>query len=268
MSPRFDLRAHRVRWGLIVVAAFVQTIVPRHAPAAEAPRESTSGGGPEPAAELFRKGLAEYDARRYRNAIEIFSRVYDETHSPALLFNIAQAWRLLGECSKAVAGYEEFVSADPTSPDVDRARDWLGKLRPCPEAGATAADVPETSARAATSQAASASASVASLPGQTIAVSAAGPSPAPAPGPRGRPVLVGILSGAAVVFAGTGAYAAWRANDLSAQVSAQYKNGGTWSGDAADVQRDGQRAQTEAIALLSAAALSGLAAYLVHRFVE
>jgi hypothetical protein len=76
---------------------------------------------------------------------------------------------------------------------------------------------------------------------------------------------VGILSGATAVFAGAGVLAAWHANDLGDQVTTSFDKGGTWNTQAASLDREGRRAQTEAIVFLSAAALSGATAYLVHR---
>jgi hypothetical protein len=198
----------------------------------------------EPASELFRDGLTEYDAGRYRRAIDLFSRAYEHSHAPALLFNEAQAWRLLGNCTKAVALYEAFVSESPSSPNVERARSWLERMRPCHEAGALKAPA----------------AGVAAAPSISLQ-----PIPPP-PAPSGHPFVVGVLGGASVVFAGAGWYAAWRANDLSNQTGATFDKGGTWTADAATLQREGKRAQLEGFVFLSAALASGLAAYLVHRW--
>ena len=103
----------------IAIVAFVATAVMASGAFAS---ESEKGpqvplaSAPTPS-DLFREGLAEYDAEHFPRAIELFTKAYEQTKAPGLLFNIAQAWRLLGECKKAVAMYQTFIS------DVD-ARDF------------------------------------------------------------------------------------------------------------------------------------------------
>jgi tetratricopeptide (TPR) repeat protein len=236
----------------------VLTVAARGVRAAEPPPPAVTTD--EAPADLFHKGLAEYDAHRYGAAIEIFSRVYDQTHSPALLFNIAQARRLMGDCPRAVATYEAFVVADPTSPDVDRARGWLEKLGPC------RAPIGEEKAEEKTPGATpekSAPPPAAAPP--SISVQQAAPPRTAAP-PRGGLILTGALGGAALMLAGAGAYSAARSGDLSDQVRGAYGMGGTWNAQAAALDHEGKRLQAEAIVLLTAAVLSGAASYLVYRW--
>lgn len=222
-----------------------------------APADPTPPG--DESAELFRHGLAEYDAGHYRSAIDIFTRVYDRTQSAALLFNIAQAWRLLGNCSKAVASYEAFIAGDPASPNVQRAQNWLTKLRPCSDGppSASAPDAPkpapETTAPRLT------------VAPPTVASRRLVSPPETAPRTSGlRSMLVGALGGASIVLAGGAAYAAWHAHDLGNQVSSSFTNGGTWDAQAASLDRDGKHAQTEAIVLLASAVVCGAAALVIH----
>src|SRR5262245_24738810 len=81
--------------------------------------------------ETFKQALAAYDAGRYREAIELYGRVYRETGAPAVLFNIAQAARQLGDCPRALAHYRRFVAEAPTSPDRPRAEAWIAELGDC-----------------------------------------------------------------------------------------------------------------------------------------
>src|SRR5262245_19580633 len=81
--------------------------------------------------ETFKQALAAYDAGRYREAIELYARVYRDTRAPAVLFNIAQAARQLGDCPRALAHYRRFVAEAPTSPDRPRAEAWIAELGDC-----------------------------------------------------------------------------------------------------------------------------------------
>src|SRR5215510_6931192 len=81
--------------------------------------------------ETFKQALAAYDAGRYREAIDLYGRVYRETRAPAVLFNIAQAARQLGDCPRALAHYRRFVIDAPASPDRPRAETWIAELGDC-----------------------------------------------------------------------------------------------------------------------------------------
>jgi hypothetical protein len=248
---------HRGELRTAIVAVFLQASMLGTAYADEPARDGTTGPIEQPE-DLFRTGLAEYDAGRYRRSIDIFSRAYEQTHIPAILFNIAQAWRLTGNCPKAVAMYEAFVADDPTSQYVDRAKGWLDRLRPCSDAPPSA--ILATPAVAASSHPAEAI----PPPATSIGLVVQSPSAA-APSAHGHLLVVGILTGASIALIGGGSYAAWQANDLASQTTASFKNGGTWNSEAATIEREGLRAQAEAFALLSAGIVSGLAAYVIHR---
>src|SRR5262245_5804397 len=91
------------------------------ATAAETPADApASAEGPDDV-QLFRRALLHYDTHEYDEAIDVFRQLYERTRSPALLFNMAQAYRLKGDCLKAVDLYREFMRRDPSSPDVARA---------------------------------------------------------------------------------------------------------------------------------------------------
>jgi tetratricopeptide (TPR) repeat protein len=245
--------------GSLVLALFHATSI-HLARAADTPPIDASTDAD--ADDLFRKGLEAYDGHRYREAIESFSRAYRRSHNTALLFNIAQAWRLLGDCSQATATYESFVAADPTSPDVPRARAWLGKLRECHEAGRSLAtvDAERTQDLRPASQLPPAGIAAVSVRAQAPRSAAHTPTPQ-----QGHPLLVGALGGAAFVLAAAGGYEAWHAHYMENELSASLDKGGTWNGPAASLDQEGRRARIEAIASLSAAALTALAAYFIYR---
>src|SRR5262249_57401458 len=88
---------------------------------------------------LFQQALMHYYTGEYDAAIGIFRDLYLRTRSPTLLFNMAQSYRLKGDCKKAVELYGQFVRFDPGSPDRERAMSRIAALGTCePEAAAPA----------------------------------------------------------------------------------------------------------------------------------
>ena len=67
------------------------------------PRERTE------ATRLFRLGNQQMDQGRYLQAIRHFERAYELFASPKILFNMAQAFKLLGRTLEALRYYERFV---------------------------------------------------------------------------------------------------------------------------------------------------------------
>ena len=64
---------------------------------------------------LFNEGQAEYDRHNYALAIDRWQEAYRLSKEPALLFNIAHAYRLANDCERALSTYKSFIAADPTS---------------------------------------------------------------------------------------------------------------------------------------------------------
>jgi tetratricopeptide (TPR) repeat protein len=68
------------------------------------------------AVRLFDEASAEYQVGRYDRAIPLFQRAYDIAREPTLIFNLAQAYRLSGDCRHALASYEQFLGAPAQEP--------------------------------------------------------------------------------------------------------------------------------------------------------
>jgi tetratricopeptide (TPR) repeat protein len=64
---------------------------------------------------LFAQGQVHYSLGEYEQAIGKFRRAYELTSAPGLLFNIAQAHRLNGDCKQALEVYRHFVRLAPES---------------------------------------------------------------------------------------------------------------------------------------------------------
>ena len=71
-------------------------------------RRRRAGAAPKPASPaqkqadaLFEKGLASYQGGKYQDAIAQFKQAYDLVHDPVYLFNIAQSYRKVADCTSA-----------------------------------------------------------------------------------------------------------------------------------------------------------------------
>ena len=67
------------------------------------------------AKQLTEQGLAHYNVGEYDKAIDEFKRAYLIAKTPVLLFDIAQAQRLKGDCKEALQTYKAYLRADPSA---------------------------------------------------------------------------------------------------------------------------------------------------------
>ena len=75
---------------------------------------------PDPAAAAraaYRKGADLYKAGKYREAIAEFEAADRLKPSPALQFNIGQAWEKLGDPAAALAAFARYLRLDPSAPN-------------------------------------------------------------------------------------------------------------------------------------------------------
>ncbi len=84
------------------------------------------------AEKLYQEGQVAFDAKQYDAAIAAWDKSYTLSKLPALVFNLAQAHRLGGHCTKAVEAYKRFLSLDPQSSERPDAEQFLKELEPCP----------------------------------------------------------------------------------------------------------------------------------------
>ena len=69
------------------------------------------------AREHFRKGSKAFDLGHYPEAVKEYEAAYGLKEDPALLFNIAQAYRLDGDNQNAVRVYKSFLHRMPDAPN-------------------------------------------------------------------------------------------------------------------------------------------------------
>ena len=84
---------------------------------------------------LYTEGKAAYDRTDYKTAVTKWQSAYDLSNASALLFNLAQAKRLSGDCVGAIVTYRRFVTdaPDATSEQHKLAKDLVLELEgTCP----------------------------------------------------------------------------------------------------------------------------------------
>jgi tetratricopeptide (TPR) repeat protein len=80
--------------------------------------------------QLFNKGREHYLAEEYAQAYDEFSKAHEITGDPALLFNRAQALRLLGgRRDQAIALFEQFIASNVSEDSRKAARALLEELK-------------------------------------------------------------------------------------------------------------------------------------------
>jgi hypothetical protein len=91
---------------------------------------SSAFAAPPTAEDLFAEGQRAYDRHDYALAIERWQESYRLSKEPGLLYNVAQAYRLAGDCEHALSTYRLFVTADPASDQRSLADDFIAELEP------------------------------------------------------------------------------------------------------------------------------------------
>jgi tetratricopeptide (TPR) repeat protein len=91
-----------------------------HSQEASAAPAPGAAAAPDPAAAAraaYRRGADLYRAGRYREAIAAFEEADRLKPSPALQFNVGQAWEKLGDPAAALAAFARYLRLDPAAPN-------------------------------------------------------------------------------------------------------------------------------------------------------
>ena len=188
---------------------------------------------PQKARELAEKGRAYHEAGDYLKAVAAFKEAYVLAPSPALLFNIAQAYRLAGDCDDAAWMYRRYLDTNPGPDRRSLAETHLASVEKCGHGGLLVVTPPVIDAKP-------------PVPGSEPEIPAGNIVDAtPASRTKKAALWVGIGGGVALVGA---AYFAWDASDAANNVSDLYKHGGKGS-DVATQDARGQRSSELATAL-------------------
>lgn len=230
----------------------------------------------DPAADArahFQAGETHYRAARYQEAITEYEAAYAAEPLPALLFNIAQAYRLDGKAAQAIDYYQRFLDASPDGRAAEAARAHIVALGGVPSSASTR---PEGPAPASSTDQEPARPIAESPPSRSVLPTATMPAVA-APDltvddrpkrARGRALrLAGVGTAAAgVLLSGTAIYFGLRARSLSDEISDF--DGGTWMTALDDKIRAGEAAERNAVIFGiagGAAVTAGAILYMVGR---
>lgn len=220
---------------------------------------------PNKARELALKGRTHHDAGDYAAAISAFKEAYVLAPSPGLLFNIAQAYRLDGDCDESAWMYRRYLDTDPRGPQRQLAEAHLSAVEKCGTGGLRiTVTPPKLDAKPlAPSVAASARrSSRARAHNSTSLARAMGTEPTRSDKYKRAGLYTAV--GGGVVLIGAALFAV-DAHTASESVEETYKRGGRWE-DVESLDARGQRSSQFAtvlgvgggVAMLSAAVLYGL----------
>jgi len=237
------------------VNAVLATALLFFAPVAARAEGKWSGEVPAKARALAERGRALHDAGDYANAIVAFTQAYAMAPSPALLFNLAQAYRLQGDCDDAALMYRRFLATGPSPDRTALAEAQLVNVERCIHR--LSMHIPDETARGTAAPPLPADGSV------TLEM------------PRSRKAAiekdVGIgLAGGGTVALGLAVYYAVQAHNASNDVADAYAHGARGS-DIAPIDQRGKTASRNA-EISGAAAAAGIAGgitmYLIGRHTE
>ncbi|MGN6106258.1 MAG: hypothetical protein ACTHU0_14210 [Kofleriaceae bacterium] len=228
--------------------------------------------------DAYQEGRKLYDLREWDAAIAKFKESYKLRPDPRPLFNIAQAYRLKGDCVEAAGSYRTYKRNYPSANNLDKVEKLLAELEPCVKAAETTpkaapTPTPSTLAPPPTPKATPIPTSSPSTPPMTTPSTSIPtapttpmlpPSPAPSPHLPGRnKQLAGLVTGGVGLLAiGAGAYFAIDARRTAHDVT---NGSGEWDPSVGDA---GERASARAALLLGiggAAVLTGSLLYVLGR---
>jgi hypothetical protein len=178
-------------------------------------------------------GVALFEANDFVGAANKFREAYDLNRDPSYLFNVAQAYRLGGDCVRSADHYGRFLAAVPHPPNEAQIRVWYASELECAKERAANQPVEPLS-----------QSSTRTTPSHE-------PSPAP-PAPRSRRIGLALtLAATGVVGLGVGGFFAWDSVYLKDQRQAFLDRCSTQDRCSAavvnDYDRRGSRANTIAI---------------------
>jgi tetratricopeptide (TPR) repeat protein len=200
-----------------------------------APPASGSSTTPTPppstadqAREHYERGLAKYNLADFDAAISEFKQSYELSKAPRLLFNLAQAYRLKKDYESALYFYNSYLRADPNPPNLNDVENRIDEMK-----------------RARDEQRKQ-QAPLVNQPPPVKAVHVYR-------GPSKRSLkIMGLTVGTlGLVAAGVGGGMLGLASADTTKLKRVVSNGWTWSTADDAIYREGDRAQTAGIALVS-----------------
>jgi tetratricopeptide (TPR) repeat protein len=223
------------------------------------------------AREHYDKGITHYNLGEFDKAIEEFKQAYAISGAPGLLFNVAQAYRLVGDYKQALYFYRTYLRLQPSAgnkADVEarivEMEKALAEQKSIEEAKPKGTLPPEGDK---TKPAETTPPPVETGPAETAPEPAAVAPPAdPAEGrtsTRGdgkTKKIIGLATGGVgLALVGTGVYFAMQASSAASDIEDVSSSGGAWNPDLGQKYADGESAASTSMILLIAggAAIAG-----------
>ncbi len=186
---------------------------------------------PPKARTLAERGRAFHEAGDYASAIAAFKEAYVLAPSPGLLFNLAQAYRLAGNCDDASLMYRRYLATRPRAEARVLAEEHLHTVERCVHKQAL--HIPPDALTA-----------LPALPAPST--NAPAQSPAPEHSPLTKRLGMGLIATSALATS-LAVYYGLEAHDAARSVEDAYAQGAKWSA-VRDLDARGQRdARTAAV---------------------
>lgn len=180
---------------------------------------------PAKARALADKGRAFHDAGDYGNAIIAFKEAYVMAPSPGLLFNLAQAYRLQGNCDDAALMYRRYIGTDPSDEGRTIAEGHLATVERC--AHKASLGIPQDP-----------NSPAAMIPTDRQSGSLFATAPVNRKARLQKDIGLGLMIGGGVAI-GIASYYGYRAHEAASEVEAGYANGAKWK-DLQDIDARGE----------------------------
>jgi tetratricopeptide (TPR) repeat protein len=249
---------------LVATAASLALTAPVGAQPVPSPAEPAPTAPGDLAVEHATRAKRFFDQGEYEAAVDAYLEAYRLRPSPGLLYNLGQAYRLVGRCADAVEAYRDYLHLVPDSPYADTVRQNLTAAEVCVREAEAAQPEPARRDPVEPGPTPPPPPPTPALEPPIAAVPSAG---TPSPAARRMRIAGLATAGAGVALLGAGAYFAFDARRASDDVSAFYQQGGAWD-QIADTDARGRRSRTLALVAMTGGTLAvagGATLYLVGR---
>ena len=247
-----------MRAAAFALSSLLAVALPELAAAGE---PSTPEQIPEKARKLAERGRELHGQGDYTRAIVAFKEAYVIAPSAGLLFNLAQAYRLQGNCDDAALMYRRFLATNPTPDARTLAETHLQTVERCIAKRGLHIPLDDSMAYLKVPPPEDPVLKVVSAP--------AAPAPAPASHRLQKRVGFGVAAGGGLALGAAGFFA-YRAHAAALEVEDRYAHGGRWK-DIQPIQERGQQSATYARVFAvggGLAAVAGVTVFLLGQRAE
>lgn len=207
----------------------------------------------------YDRGLEKYALADFDGAVVEFKQAYELSHTPMLLFNLAQAQRRMKRYDEALHFYRAYLRAMPDAPNRGDAEKLTSEMEGALQKAASPERAPTVAAPLAVTRT---TAMRSAAPSDPTPHPLSPPSPASRARADARPsstelfVIGGATVGVGVAVLASGIYFGSRARSVESGLSGLAASGGTWSDAWQHAYDDGQRDAKIATALYAVGAVA------------